>query len=407
MKNIKSNLFLKSKQIVLQSKVIAGVIEVRDGYIYAIYDYDFDNADIIDYKDKIIAPGLIDSHTHGYKGYSFTGSASASDIDKASKLYLQQGITSILTTVSYNGIKPVLMAIKKTTSGSNIIGLHMEGPFINPQQFGAAPPDTVFLKPNLNHLNDIIKEADGYLKMMSLAPEVDGNDKIIEKLQAEKIIVAAGHTNVSYKQLEELGNKIDVLTHMGNAMSKILHRDMGAFGFGLNSNIFTELIADGLHIERPMLEIIFKIKSVDEIILVSDSIALAGCKKGHYQLAKYNLTINDDGVIINEFGHLSGSSFSLLDIVKNLYFNYNLDLVSLFKMASLNPSRLLKVDNKLGSIKVGKLADIVVFNQDLDVIDVYQKGSLTYNHKMEKALQNPKLAKLLLDPEFLNFYSND
>lgn len=405
--NTKDTKFIRSKKIVLENKVVSGVLEIRDGIIKAILDYDFCGDNIIDYKDNIIAPGMIDSHTHGYMGYSFTGSASAKDIDKVSRLYLEQGITTILATVSQNGIKPVLSAIKNGLTDCDILGLHMEGPFINSKRFGAAPPNTQFPKPNLGHLKRLIEQSSGYLKMMTLAPELNGNELLIEELIKNDIIVAVGHSEASYKELEKISQKIDVLTHLGNAMSGISHRNMGAFGYGLNTDIYTELIADSLHIERPMLEIIFKTKSVDKIILISDSIALAGCRKGHYKMANSNLYIDEAGVILNEFDHISGSSFSLLETARNLYSNYNIDLNSLFKMASLNASKLLRVDNKLGSIQVGKIADIIVLDKQFTIIDVYKKGELKFNHNQEKSSQNPKLDDLLLDPEFLNFYGTD
>ena len=397
------SLYLKSSKIVLKDQVISGVIEIKDQNIYKIHDYSFKKDGIVDYKDNIIAPGLIDIHTHGYKGYSFSGVSSSSDIEKVSEIYLQHGITSLVATVSPKGIKPVVKQIEKGFKASEILGLHLEGPFINPKRFGAANPKSTFLKPSLEILDNLLKDAKGYLTMMTLAPEVKNNDKIIERLIKRKVKVAVGHSNISYQEINEIEDKVDIITHLANAMSGLHHRQMGLLGYGLNKDIFVELIADGLHVEKPMLEIIFKIKSFDEIILISDSIALAGCKKGEYQLSDSKLWVSNDGLILNEFKHISGSSFNLLEIVKYLYNNYNFKLNDLFKMASFNPSKFLK-NQKIGSIANNKQADLIVLNKDLDLIDVYKKGRLSFKQEDKKIKENPNLEKIIKDKEFLNFY---
>ena len=400
-----NRLLLKSKRIILENKIISGVVEIKGSKIHLIHPYDFESGLIKDYGNNIIAPGLIDIHTHGYGGYSYTGVINESEVNDLSMIYLKEGVTSMLATVSYNAIKVVSNAIKTGIVGAEILGLHLEGPFLNSKKSEAAPQGTIFPKPNLKHLNKILDTANDKIKMMTIAPDLRGSDEVIKKKKKQNIIVAAGHTNINYKELEAMKDKIDVLTHLGNGMTGIHHRDMGALGYGINSNISSELIADGRHVTKPMLEIIFKIKDLNEIILVSDTIALGGCQAGHYKTASDDYFINSQGVILNSKGFMSGSSFSLLSNLKYLYNNYELEINELFKMASLNPSKLLEVDNKYGSLAKDKYADIIVLDNDFKTIDVYKKGRLVYDNETEIITENPKLKELLKDQEFLNFYS--
>lgn len=399
--------FLRSKRIVLKDAVFAGVLEIRDDRIHQVHPFDYKAELIKDYGNNIIAPGLIDIHTHGYGGYSFTSVITIEDLNNLSNIYLREGVTSLLATSSNNAIKTVSRAIDQGLSGAEILGIHVEGPFLSQSQDGAAPLGTIFPKPNLEKLKQIIKDSNNNLSMMTLAPEIEGSQEVIKLLKQNEILVAAGHTEASYEFLEQIENDIDVITHLGNAMSGVHHRNMGTFGYGLNSNIYCELIADGRHITKPMLEIIFKIKSVNEIILISDSIALGGCKQGEYKTATDNYIINSQGTIVNNLGNLSGSSFSLLSNLNYLHESYNLKLYELFVMGSLNPSKLLKVDKDYGSITEGKYCDIIVLDDNFKTIDVYKKGKLVYNKNKKIINENPNLSKLLKDPEFLNFYSTE
>lgn len=398
-------LFLRSKRIILNDKIISGVVEIKGDKISTIHSYDFDSPLIKDYGNNIIAPGLVDVHTHGYGGYSYTGVINEAEVNDLSMIYLKEGVTSMLATASYNAIEVVSTAMEAGVVGAEILGLHIEGPFLNPKKSEAAPQGTIFPKPNLKHLNKILTQGKGKIKMMTIAPDLEGSHEVINELKHQKIIVAAGHTNVNYKELDAIKDKIDILTHLGNGMTGIHHRDMGALGYGINTNILTELIADGRHITKPMLEIIFKVKSINEIILISDTVALGGCKAGHYKTVSDDYFINSEGVIVNSKGFMSGSSFSLLSNLNYLYNNYDFKINELFKMASLNPSKLLGIDSDYGSIAIGKFADIIVLDDNFKTIDVYKKGKIAYNNEKEILTENPKLKDLLKDREFLNFYS--
>lgn len=397
--------YLKSKRIVLKDEIIEGIIEVRNKRIHQIHPYDYKVEICKDYGDQYLAPGLIDIHTHGFAGYSFTSVITSEDLDVLSNIYLREGVTSLLATSSNDAIKIVSEKIDTGLSGAEILGIHVEGPFLSQHRSGAAPKGTVFPKPDMELMKEILKDSNNNLSMVTIAPELEGSDEIIDLLKKENVIVAAGHTEASYELLEQKKADIDILTHLGNAMSGIHHRNMGAFGYGLNKSIYVELITDGRHLSKSMLEIIFKIKNIDEIIIISDSIALGGCKKGKYQTATDNYIVDSKGTIINNLGNLSGSSFSLLSNLRYLHKNFNFNVDELFTMASLNPSKLLAVDKNYGSIDSGKYADIIVLDDNFDIVDVYKKGKLLYDKNTELVKENPQLAQVLKNREFLNFYS--
>lgn len=395
--------YLKSKQIVLEDKVISGILKIVNGEIVDILAYD-DAVEAIDYGEYVIAPALIDIHTHGYNGFGFNGVSSVADLNKLSLAYASIGVGALLATSSYAGINNLVKVIDKT-AGAEILGIHLEGPFLNPAQHGAAPPDTKFPLPSLDILDELLSLTKNHLKMMTIAPEMENSERVIDKLRVNDVLVAVGHTNATYEQLEAIESKIDVMTHLANASSPVNHRKMGATGYGLIKDVYSEVIADFRHLSLPMLKLIFKTKDLSEIILVSDSIALANLAKGEYEFVGGKLFIDNEGLIVNEYNKISGSSFAIIDNLKALSIELNLSLPELFQISSLNAAKLLKVDDKYGCIAKNKLANLVVLDADFKVIDTYVGGKHVYNYQDEKIV-NEDVFKLLDNKEYLNFYAH-
>ena len=395
-----STMFIKSNNIIWDSSIRDGILEFQDGIITDLHHEV--KGDVIDYGDAFIMPGLIDIHNHGYGGWSFTGTSTLEDLHLLKMRYLSEGVTSVLATASPYAFDTISESVKDKR-GCEIVGIHMEGPFLNPEQYGAAPPDTPFPKPSIERLESILKRSKGMLKVMTLAPEMEGSTAVIERLKQEGIKVAVGHSNVSYEQLSNLESPVDLMTHLGNAMSGVHHRNMGALGYGLLEDVMVEVIADGLHLHKPMLDLIFKTKDIDEIILISDTVGLAGCKPGYYRLPTGDVTMTEDGIVINEHGRLSGSSKPLRYDLNYLYQNLKISPVDLAQMASGNPARFLGLEDR-GVLRKGKRADCVVFNDIFEVIAVYKEGICVYTHDTEIVRENPKLAEYIKDSEFLNFY---
>lgn len=396
---------IRSTQIILKDRVVAGVLTMDQGRITDLQPTDND-PNVIDYHDQIIAPGLIDIHNHGFAGWSFSGTSTVEDIVALRQRLLMEGATTMLATSTPKGMKNVLksMANEKVPMTA-LAGFHSEGPFINPKQFGAAPPDTKFPSPNLAIVQEIYESSHGQLKMMTLAPELTGNEEIIDFLVEHGVKVAVGHTMATFAQLEMVKDKIDSLTHLGNAMRGIHHREIGTLGFGLlDPNVYAELIADGVHICLPMIRLILQNKKQEKILLISDDVPLAGLPQGDYQTLNGVLTVNEEGRLVNEHGHISGSSFPLLHNLRYLKEKLNLPLPLLFEMASSNPAEFLGLD-QVGEIAKGKQADLLVLNEDLRITEVYQAGKACYDPQKIACQYNDKIEEYAKDPEFLNFYS--
>lgn len=396
---------IKSKKIVLRDKVIEGTLTLEDGVIQSIDSYEKGDRDAKDYGDLIIAPGLIDIHNHGYAGWSFTGSSNKDDINHLRQRMLLEGVTSMLTTSSTLGIKSVLESMKEDSeSMTSVIGIHIEGPFLNSEQHGAAPPDTKFPLPDLEYMKEIYEEADEFLKMMTIAPEMQGSEEIISFLRDRDVKVSIGHSNVTYRELETIKSKVDSMTHLGNAMSGIHHREIGALGFGLlHTDVWVEMIADGIHLSNPMMDLVFHTKDLDRILLISDTVPFAGFDEGTYESLNGKIIVDSDGKLLNEHGNINGSSFPLLSDLGYLNRNFDLSLSDLFKMASYNQTQFLGIDG-VGQIKEEYKADLLVLDEDLKLVEIFKEGKeLNYEQQMKE--NNSNVNAHLKDVEFLNFYS--
>ncbi len=392
---------IRSNKIVFEDHMEPGIIEINNGIISDILPID-DSFDI-DYSNQIIAPGLIDIHNHGYAGWSFTNTSLKTDLQLLLKRLISEGVTSMLATSARSGFPQIVDLIEHPTMDTEIIGIHTEGPFLNPQQYGAAPPGTVFETLSISLTKQLYEQSNKHLKMMTLAPEMPGNLEVIDWLNEHNIKVAVGHTNATYDELIKIEDKISNLTHLGNAMSGIHHREIGAFGFGLKENTFVELIADGLHVSKPMMELIFQIKDPSKIILISDTVPLAGLKTGNYQTTMGEIYINKDGLIMNEYGQISGSSRTLLQDLQYLFHEFSFELPRLFQMASLNPAHFLNLKDR-GSISVGKKADLLVLDDQLQLDTVYKNGSIRYQRTDKKVDNQEQVIHLIKDMEFFNYY---
>lgn len=396
---------IKSKKIVLKDKVIEGTLTIKNGVIDSIGPYE-DANNVKDYGDLIVAPGLIDIHNHGYAGWSFTGSSNKEDIDHLRQRMLLEGVTSMLATSSALGIPNILESIKEDDLElmTSIIGIHIEGPFLNSEQHGAAPPDTQFPLPDLVFMEEIFEKANGFLKMVTIAPEMEGSSEVISYLRDKGVKVSVGHSNVAYSELEEIKSEIDSMTHLGNAMSGIHHREIGALGFGLlDQKVWVEMIADGVHLSKPMMDLVLHSKNLERILLISDTVPFAGFEEGSYDSLNGKVIIDSDGKLLNEHGKINGSSFPLLSDLGYLKSHFEIPLSDLFKMASFNQAQFLGV-NGIGQIKEGYKADFLVLNENFELVEVYKDGiSLDYKEQVKSS--NPNIDEHLKDKEFLNFYS--
>jgi len=343
-------------------------ILVDDGVITGfVYDTDLpDDYEVRDIGGNNIAPAMIDLQIYGGNGYLFSADPSVEAIEATYKYCLQGGATKFLLTLATNTPEVFNkgIAIAKeylNAGGKGLPGLHLEGPWINPEKRGAHLLECIH-SPQMDEVKTLLDEADGIVKMITLAPETV-NEEIVEYLQSNGIIVSAGHTNATYKQAMKGFEKINIVTHLFNAMSQFQSREPGMVGAIYDHpSVCCSLVADGVHVDFASIRISKKILG-DRIWLITDAVSETSI--GPYQ----HVFKRDRYTLPN--GTLSGSALTMMKAVKNCIDHVGVNIEEALRMGSLYPAKVLGIDNKTGLIERNYEASFVVFDNDLNVIDVF------------------------------------
>ena len=375
-------MLIKNCKIIYIDKIEKGSVLIEDGKIKKINPSHYEG-EVFDAKGLYLSPGFIDIHIHGAGGHD-TMEGTYVALNNISKTIMERGTTSFLPTtmtVSIEEINKAVRAIKELkdngAEGANIIGAHLEGPFINLESVGAQNPQYV-LKPSVEGYKKIVKDCEDVIVSVTLAPELEGSKELIHYLKEKNIICSVGHTKAKYEEVKEAVNYgISHSTHLYNAMTGFNHRDPGCVGAVFDSDITTELIADGIHIVYPVLEQTFKIKGTDNIILVSDSMMACCMEDGNYYLGGLDVIVSQ-GVARLKNGALAGSVLTLDKAVKNVYKNCNIPLYEVIKMVTYNPAKYCGINGYKGIIKEGYDADLVLFDNDINIERVFINNNL-YN----------------------------
>ena len=350
------------------NEILSGIaILTSDGKIEGfVYDNDIPSGyTIVDLKGNNIAPALIDLQIYGGNGYLFSADPSIEAIEATNNYCREGGATGFLLTVATNSdeimSKAISVAKKYLKEGGNgMLGLHLEGPWINPEKRGAHLLEYIH-SPTMEEAKKIIDETEGIVKIITLAPEMV-DEAIVDYLQANKIVVSAGHTNATYKQAIKGFQKIKVATHLFNAMSQFQSREPGMVGAIYNhSTACCSVVADGIHVDFAAIRISKKIME-ERLFLITD--AVAETTAGPYQ----HIFKNDRYVIPD--GTLSGSSLTMMKAVKNCVEYLGIELKEALRMASLYPARILGIENEIGLIERNFNSSFVVFDKEINVIDV-------------------------------------
>lgn len=314
--------------------------------------------------DYILMPGFIDIHTHGAVGVDFLESE---DWEMATEFFQSQGVTTFFPTSVSTSFEKMVEFLKKVSEGG--LYAHLEGPYISVEKKGAQNPDYI-RKATLEEVEKLV-EYDS-LKTITLAPE-ENDVKIVERLEESGIRVSLGHSNAKYSdtlRAHKAGARR--ITHFPNALRSLHHREIGISGAGLLNDFYLELITDGVHVSREMIELIYKIKGCDRIILITDSISATGLEDGEYELGGLKVFVRD-GTARLEDGTLAGSTLGFSKGVKNFKEFTGCSLKCLSKVSSYNAAVHMGLDGK-GRISEGFDADLVILDFDLNVVEVYKKG---------------------------------
>ena len=383
-------MIIKCSQIYSEEGVIDGYLEVIDGKIRRICRKEIGPVDL-DLTQYRIIPGIFDTHNHGTMGYSMMGEQASSqeNIQGYLKGLASQGVTAILPTADPSAFSALAYAAQQDYDGARIIGIHSEGPYLN--RVGEKAIDTGHPDISLDTLKQMVEDAQGWLKLVGLAPELENADLAIDYLLSQGVRVAFTHSNCNYDEAMEAFRKgITVTTHTANVMSGIHHRRMGGLGACLlDEHVYNEIICDLLHVSKEMLQIMFKCKPYDHFMMISDNVPMAGAPIGRYALDE-NLAVNIDekGYCLTDTGRLCGSTKPVLFGVRNLVEELHIPLEKVILMSSLNPSRVYGVGDRKGSLHSGKDADFVVIDEDYQVVYTYREGRKIYDAATDTDLFN-------------------
>lgn len=386
---------LYAKKVVLIEKVLLdAVVVIESGMISAIGKRDEiripDDSQVRDVGEKIIAPGLIDQMVHGSHGYK--AGVSVEETLQFAEVMIRNGITSFLPTVSFSptlgemleSLSITAQSMNVESPGAEILGANFEAPFFTKApatQWDRYPPAGYYAgkmarDPSLDELHQMQKAANGQIKLMTIAPELDGALDVIREMGNLGIVPSIGHTAASFEQAMagiEAGAKS--ATHLYNAMRRQDHREPGVIEAVLVSDeIMCELIADCVHVFPSALEVAVRCKGVNKLILISDTLKYAGLANGTYIDELGRGIVKDDEKAHIPGWTLAGSISPLNRNVRNMIQRVGVSLPEAIRMASLNPAQLLGFGERKGSLEVGKDADLIVIDDDINVCAVMRKG---------------------------------
>ena len=358
--------------------LISGDLLIKDGVIAAMGEKLPADGEVLDITGLTVVPGLIDTHNHGGMGTEFA--AADERFDSGLQYLAESGITTVVPTIRCLPHERLLKAIgnvkremDRKPLGAKIGGINMEGPFLSPNRIGSMHPENL-AKPEEASLLEYIAACEGALRTITMAPEVEGILPLVETVLAHGANPSIGHTNATYAQAKAMADAgATLVTHLFNAMSGFTHREPGTVGEALTDDRLTcELICDYVHNTPAAVELAIRSKGVDKIVMISDTGVMSGLGdgeyivEGHRRIVKGNLCKTPEGVI-------AGSVCNLFYDFKNLL-QHGYALADVSRMASLNPARVIGMEHLIGSIAIGKAADLLLLDDSYDLKGVFVDG---------------------------------
>ena len=372
---------IKSDKIILGDSLFDGYIFIDQDKIISLSKTDDLEGELFDFTGKFVSPGFIDIHTHGAGGYDFFTS-DPEQIVNGCNFLAQYGVTTVLPTVSaspFNDMAKTVKAFKKAKESGkisiNAIGVHLEGPYFSKNQCGAQNPKYI-TPPVQEDYSKLIDNFGEYISRWSYAPELD-DGSFCSYLTKNKIIASAGHTDAKYSDVSTaIDNGLNLITHLYSCTSTVT-RDKGFRSLGVIESAFlrdelnVEIIADGKHLPLDLIKMIVKIKGEDKVIVVTDSLSIAGSsiKEGNMNGIEY---IVEEGVCRLKDRSAFAGSVATANVLVKVLLDCGYPITTAVKMLTKNPAKLLKLNK--GELKIGFDADITIFDQNLNVISTFVMG---------------------------------
>jgi len=316
-----------------------------------------------------IAAGLIDLHVHGGAGADALDDDPAA-LEEITSFHARYGTTGLLLTIAAAPLDKMITTVravaeaKSKIKGARILGVHLEGPYLNPS-FKGAQNEEFLRRPDLSELRELIEAGAGLIRMVTLAPELPGGLEAVANLASRGVIPSLGHSGATFEEAREAFRRgLRHVTHFFNAMSPLRHREPGPAGLALTEpDISLEVIADGLHVHSTVLKILWQLKG-DSLVLVTDAVAASGMPDGEYPFAGQTVAVKNGRVTLPG-GKLAGSSLTMAGAVRNMARLAELEIPQALRLASLNPARILGMPDN-GRVAEGCDADIVLFSRELE-----------------------------------------
>lgn len=335
--------------------------------------------------DMVVVPGFIDQHIHGAKGFdAMDGTIEA--ISGIAEALPKEGTTAFLATTMTQSPKNINQALETVkeyknmnkAEGAEVLGVHLEGPFISTSHIGAQPLEYV-AEPLVETFKKYQEVSGNTIKLVSLAPEVEGADELIKYLRSQNIVASVGHSAAGYEDVEKAVEAgITNVTHTYNAQKAYHHRDIGTVGAALLiDSLNCEIICDIIHVSIPAIKMVIKNKPHSKVTLITDSMRAKQLEDGISELGGQTVIVKN-GEARLENGALAGSVLLMNVAVKNVVERVGVPFIDVIDMATINPARNLGVDKEMGSIALGKKANLTILDKDFSVVMTIRDGNVVY-----------------------------
>lgn len=370
-----------AKYIVLEDRILENCyMEVEDGKIKS-----FSKKEVEEYEDlgEIIAPGLVDTHIHGYGGKDIMD-CKAGYLDEISKGILECGVTSFLPTTLTDSTEKLNEACKvigdeyKSVTGAKVRGIFLEGPFFT-EKYKGAQNASYMSDPDIDKLKKWKELSNGLVNKIAIAPEREGAVDFIKEANAIGVRVALGHSDASFDEaVDAVDAGANIFVHVYNGMSGLHHRNPGMVGAAMSTDAYGELICDGHHVNPNAANILMNAKGRDRIALITDCMSAGGMPEGDYKLGEFPVVVKDGTARLKDSGNLAGSILRLKEAVKNVVEWEIADVFEAIQMASLVPAKSLGIDDVCGKLHEGYDADFIVLDENLDLKATFLNGKRVF-----------------------------
>lgn len=329
-----------------------------------------------------ILPGFIDSHTHGGYGLSFNKITSDDEINNYFKNLYSEGVTSICATTITDSIDNLILIGEKLNNIKNdsLIGWHIEGPYISKIKKGAHK-ESLIIEPKIEDVRKLVQSFTK-IKIFTLAPEEKNIVNIFKEFVSNDVVLSIGHTNATAMEtIHAIKNGFTRFTHLYNAMTSFDHRNPGAVNIALGTkSAYAELITDGIHVDKIVINNTYKILTADNLILISDSLPVKGLEDKDYNFDNFPITKKGNVSYIQNTNTLAGSNMKYIDLVKIFYKSTKCTFQDIVKVTSFNCANSLNLLGKYGYIKEELCPNFVIVNKNLDIISTIKNGHVVFKN---------------------------